>query len=90
MLELNALDVIDCRKIDFIPQHFAKVKINDNDYHNDKIESWIRNRLKHRYAVCMMPSIDEQNRLKCFAYAAFESQKELTYFMLACPHLRRL
>jgi hypothetical protein len=90
MLEINELDVVGSRKLDFIPNHFVKIKINDRDFFENKIEEWIRNRLKNRYAVVNWPAIDNQGRLKVSAFAAFEDQKELTYFMLACPHFRRL
>ena len=32
---------------------------------------------------------DKDGNLKSTTFMAFEDQKELTYFMLACPHLRR-
>jgi len=90
MLEINELDVISKRKLEFIPAHFVKIKISDKDFHDGKIEEWIKNRLKNRYAFTNCPSIDNQGRLKVATYVAFEDQKELTYFMLACPHFRRL
>lgn len=89
MLEINELDIVGGRYLDYIPKHFAKIKISDKDYFDSSIPEWISNRLKGRYAVGTIPSIDNQGRLKLTAYAAFEDQKELTYFMLACPHLRR-
>jgi hypothetical protein len=88
MLELNELDVVDCRKVNFIPPHFVKIRIGNRIDNN--IELWIKNRLRNRYAVSITSDIDDQNRLTSVAYAAFEDQKELTYFMLACPYLRRL
>lgn len=89
MLEINELDVIGSRKLDYIPKHFVRIKISNKDYHDNKIEYWIRNRLKNRYVVANCPSIDDQGQLKVATYVAFEDQKELTYFMLACPHFRR-
>jgi len=90
MLEINELDVIDSRKLDYIPNHFAKTRINDSDYFEDQIEDWVRVRLKNRYSIVKSPCIDEKGRLRIAAFIAFEDQKELTYFMLACPHFRRL
>ena len=89
MLELNELDVVKCRKVDYLPTHFVKIKINDHDYFDSDIEDWIKTKLNHRYAVLVVPVTDTQGRLKYSAFAAFESQKELTFFMLACPFLRR-
>jgi hypothetical protein len=90
MLEINELDVIGVRVLDYIPKHFARIKISDRDYFETDISNWISNRLKGRYVISTMPSIDSQGRLKVATYVAFEDQKELTYFMLACPHFRRL
>ena len=89
MLEINELDVVGSRVLDYIPKHFAKIKISDRDYFETDIATWIKNRLKSRYAIGTMPSIDSQGRLKVATYVAFEDQKELTYFMLACPYFRR-
>ena len=90
MFKINELDVIGTRKLNYIPNHFVKIKINNFDNFDDNIESWISNRLSHRYSICIIPSIDSKGKLKNATYAAFENQKELTYFMLACPHFRRL
>lgn len=89
MIEINELDVIGGRKLDYIPNHFVKIKINNKDYHDTKIDDWIKNRLKNRYVVANYPSVDDRGQLKVATYVAFEDQKELTYFMLACPYFRR-
>jgi hypothetical protein len=36
-----------------------------------------------------LPHVDQEGKLKSATFVAFEDHKELTYFMLACPHLRR-
>ena len=33
--------------------------------------------------------VDKDGKLKTPTYVGFEEEKELTYFMLACPNLRR-
>jgi len=89
MLNINELDVISSRKLDFIPNHFSKLKLSEKDYFVGNVEDWIKNRLKHRYAIVNWPAIDDQEKLKVSVFVAFEDQKELTYFILACPFLRR-
>ena len=59
------------------------------DYSRSLIQEWIKNKLKGRYAIARAPSLDNDGNLKTVTFVAFEDQKELTYFMLACPHLRR-
>jgi hypothetical protein len=87
MFDLNPLDVLEQRELKTLPPHFSKVAVPfqlDN-----KIENWIKYKLKGRYCVLKTPSVDTQGNLKSIMVAGFEDQKELTYFMLACPHLRR-
>lgn len=91
MFDLNPLDVLNKRSLSFIPPHFAKFKLQDSMFGGtNSIDSWIKNKLKGRYAICKHPSIDNEGHLKSNLFVAFEDQKELTYFMLACPHLRRI
>lgn len=88
MFDLNPLDILNQRKINTMPPHFAKVSIPivlDN-----AIENWIKIKLKGRYCIVKMPGIDSKDSVKSIYYAGFEDQKESTYFMLACPFLRRI
>jgi len=91
MFDLNPLEVLNKRSLSHIPPHFAKFKIDDRGFGfgGDNLENWIRTRLKGRYAIAKQPTIDKDGHLKTATFVAFEDQKELTYFMLACPHLRR-
>lgn len=89
MMEINALDVLNRRKVNYIPDHFSKMKINDNEANVVEAEFWIKNKLKGRYFLLKAPSISHDGKLKNSTVVGFEYHKELTYFMLACPHLRR-
>jgi hypothetical protein len=92
MFDLNPLEVLNKRSLSHIPPHFAKLKIEDGNrflVSTNTMESWVRTRLRGRYAIAKLPSIDKDGHLKTATFVAFEDQKELTYFMLACPHLRR-
>ena len=40
-----------------------------------------------RYCINTYPSAKE-NTFKSATFVGFEEEKELTYFMLACPHLK--
>jgi hypothetical protein len=89
MLDINPIDVLKQRELSTLPPHFTKVKIADNDLFDNKVKNWIKAKLKGRYCIVKSPAIDSSGNLKSSTFAAFEDQKELTYFMLACPHLRR-
>jgi hypothetical protein len=88
MFDLNPLDVLKQRKLTILPPHFGKVKLSESEIF-DNIENWVKAKLKGRYCIVKHPGIDPSGNLKSLYYIGFEDQKELTYFMLACPNLRR-
>jgi hypothetical protein len=89
MFNINPLDVLNKRKLSFVPKHFAQIEIKSYE-RLDEVDSWIKNNLKGRYALSKIPKISKEGPLKTAIIAAFEDQKEITYFMLACPYLRRI
>jgi len=90
MFDLNPLEVLSKRSLSHIPPHFAKFKIDDSRFfQSSSLENWVKIKLKGRYAIARQPSLDKDGHLKSATFVAFEDQKELTYFMLACPYLRR-
>jgi hypothetical protein len=90
MYDLNPLDVLKQREVKTLPPHFAKCKLpNDILLFDEDFNGWIRTKLKGRFCITRVPAINESGHLKSSTVIAFEDQKELTYFMLACPYLRR-
>lgn len=89
MFNLNPLDILNCRELKTIPPHFAKAKLGDLDFFDRNVPLWIKNKLKGRFCVVRQPALDSNGVLKTATIVAFEDQKELTYFMLACPFIRR-
>jgi len=89
MIEYNPLEILKKRSLQVMPPHFGKIKLADVNFLTHEIENWIRIKLKGRYAIVKLPTIGNDSKLKSSIFAGFEDQKELTYFMLACPYLRR-
>lgn len=89
MFNLNPLDVLNIRETKVLPPHFTKIKVTEGDIYDGKMKQWIQTKLKGRFCILKSPAVDQQGNLKSTTFVAFEDQKELTYFMLACPHLRR-
>jgi len=89
MIDLNPLNVLNQRQVNFLPVHFGKVKISDHALFDENLVSWVNHKLKGRFCISKVPSVNESGRLNLATFVAFEDQKELTYFMLACPHFRR-
>lgn len=91
MIDINPLNILGIRSLGFIPEHFAKFKIGENYliYSQKELEQWITHNLDGRFAICSLPEIDSDDRLKVNTFVGFESHRELTLFMLSCPLLRR-
>lgn len=88
MFDLNPIEVLKQRKLKTIPPHFLKARISESEIF-EGLEDWVKSKLKGRYCLGKQPSIDKSGTLRSTYYIGFEDQKELTYFMLACPMLRR-
>lgn len=92
MIELNPLNVLGLRKVEFLPLHFSTIKTRDvgiNTIFFDEIENWITNRLSGRYCIVNTPMIEKNNSLNNATVIGFEESKEMTYFLLSCPFIRR-
>lgn len=89
MIELNSLDVLKARETKFLAPHFSTIKISDSERYDSNIVGWIKAKLNGRFCIANYPSIDNDNKFKNTTIVGFEDEKELTYFMLGCPYLRR-
>jgi hypothetical protein len=90
MIELNPLEVLQERKVNVLAPHFAKHSLHTSSKRDvQAVQEWILDKLNGRFCVVKYPAMDSTDKLSSNTYVGFEDQKELTYFMLACPHLRR-
>ena len=89
MIEINALDILDKRQVDVIPPHFSKMKVSEGDIYYENIENWIRSKLNGRFFIKRYPNLNNDGRVKSSTFVGFEIESEMTYFILACPYLRR-
>jgi hypothetical protein len=87
MIKYNHLDFLNERQLNYMPAHFATTKLPE--YCVSETTSWIKSKLGGRFFVLRIPTISNNDKLITEFVVGFEDQKELTYFMLACPHLRR-
>ena len=86
-VKLGPLDVLGKRELRYLPVHFQTADFDERN--RQKIVHWIRTKLTGRYAICKVPKINSGGNLKTTTVIGFEDEKELTYFMLACPYTRR-
>lgn len=89
MFDLNPIDVLKERELTTLPPHFSKIKITDEEYFSGELRQWIKSKLKGRFCIVRHPYVDSDNKLLSTTFLAFEDEKELVYFTLACPFLRR-
>lgn len=88
MYDINPLDILKSRKLDYIPPHFAKMSMTNFWFDDGEIEEWVKNHSEGRYAIENYPAVTDSG-VRHVTFVAFEEEKELTYFMLAFPNTRR-
>ena len=85
----NPLDYFDLRRVEFACPHFKYTSI---DKYNPglvrSIDSWIKKNLNSRYYVGQGITLDSSNTIVYITRIGFESEKELSFFTIACPHLQ--
>ena len=85
----NPLDYFDLRRVEFACPHFKYTSI---DKYNPglvrSIDTWIKKNLNNRYYVGQGITLDSSNTIVYNTRIGFESEKELSFFTIACPHLQ--
>lgn len=89
MFNINPLDVLNHRQVKTLPPHFCKSKLTDSNFVDEKITNWVKANLKGRFCIVRSPGVDSKGSFRSSTVIGFEDPKEMTYFMLACPHLRK-
>lgn len=86
--KVNPLDVLDLRRISFCPPHFSTVNVQKRYNIEQAICEWIDEHLTGRYFIGNNVELDADSKIKTVYTVGFEQSKELSFFMLACPHLK--
>ena len=85
----NPLNYFGLRRVEVACPHF---KYASMDRYNPSlvksIDSWIRKNLNNRYYVGQDVMLDHTNTIIYGIRIGFESEKELSFFTIACPHLQ--
>lgn len=86
----NPLNYFDMRRVEFAAPHF---KYTTLDRYNPSliknIDAWIRHNLNNRYYIGQSIALDSTNTIGYTTRIGFESEKELSFFTIACPHLQQ-
>lgn len=84
----NIYNVFNVRRTEFPPDTFEYAELPLNYNMQSAISKWIDNNLKSRYYVGRHVMLNDENSISYSLKIGFEEAKELSYFMLACPHLK--
>jgi hypothetical protein len=85
MLDISPLSILKKRRISWVPPTFHTFQLSSNEFLWDNdVADWIEYKLKGRYCLT-----NQETNKGTKSIVGFEDEKELTYFMLACPYTRR-
>jgi hypothetical protein len=82
---VNLFNVLDARRLNYIPTHFAKMTLNTNRI--EMIDKWVYQNLDSRYAIVKGLKVDYDNKVVQIHEIGLEVAKELTIMSLSCPYL---
>lgn len=87
--KINPLNVFKVRQVDFCPAYFETTIFPTRYNLSDSIADWIDNHCSGRYYIGKTMTIDKiNNQVSQGVKVGFENSRELSYFLLACPHLK--
>jgi hypothetical protein len=81
--------VLDCREVQDPPLYFHYHYIDVKYNIVEAIKEWIYDNLKHRFYIGETLVLDD-SQFKIKIKIGFEEPKELSFFLLACSHLKYL
>lgn len=85
----NSLNYFDLRRVEFASPHFKYTTIEKySPTLHRQIDSWIKDNLNNRYYIGQALSLDNTNTIVYVTKIGFESEKELSFFTIACPHIQ--
>ena len=84
--KVNPLRVFDVRRVEFCPPYFETTVFPLRYNVKEAISEWIEDNLSGRYYVGK--TVTGHKTINSNVKIGFENNSELSYFLLACPHLK--
>lgn len=82
----NPLNYFDLRKVDYACPHFKYTTLDRyNPTTIKSLDEWIKKNLNNRYYIGQGIALDKTNTIVYTTRIGFESEKELSFFTIACP-----
>jgi len=85
---INPLNVLNIRRVEFCPPYFETMTIAPGYNLYDVINDWIYSNLRGKYYIGNTVALNKEDTMNTIIKIGFENKKEMSYFMLACPHLK--
>ncbi len=83
----NPLNYFDLRRVNFLSPHFKSMTIDKyTPVLIKNLDFWIKNNLTGRYYIGQGIALDSNNNIIYTTQIGFETEKELSFFTIACPH----
>ena len=83
----NPLNYFDLRRVNFLSPHFKTFTLDKYTPALIKsLDQWIKNNLTGRYYIGQGIALDNNNNIIYTTQIGFETEKELSFFTIACPH----
>jgi hypothetical protein len=85
----NPLNYFNLRRVEFAAPHFKYTTIDKFSPGLTKnLNSWIKHHLNNRYYIGQGIDLDDKKSFIYTTVIGFESEKDLSFFKIACPHLQ--
>lgn len=84
----NPLNYFKMRRVDFSPPHFKYTTLTKySPVLIKQLDTWIYHNLNNRYYIGQSISLDYNKSIIFTIKIGFESEKDLSFFTIACPLL---
>jgi hypothetical protein len=84
----NPLNVFEVRQVKSPPPHFEYIHLPSTYNLEHSLSKWITKHCKHRFYLRKNVVLDSNRKMVNVITVGFEETKDMSYFMLACPHLK--
>jgi hypothetical protein len=85
----NPLNYFNLRRVEFACPHFRYTSLDRYNPNTTKsVDNWIQKNLNNRYYIGQDVALDHTNTIVYVTRIGFESEKELSFFTIACPYIQ--
>lgn len=84
----NPYNFFEIRRSSHPCEHFEFINLPLKYNLEQSISKWISDHMKGRYYIGKSLKLSDDNAIENILKVGFEDPKEMSYFTLACPHLK--